>query len=53
MTAVLGGDMVERIRQADSAVNRDRTGYLETGARERGELDVEALLKGAETLCGV
>ena len=44
VTAVLGGDMVARIHQAEVA---GRPG------RERGEVDVDLLLTGAERLCAV
>ncbi|KAI9884934.1 MAG: 26S proteasome non-ATPase regulatory subunit [Watsoniomyces obsoletus] len=49
VAAVLGGDMVQRINRAETAGARDGLGQN----RERGELDVEILLKGAERLCAV
>ena len=44
VAAVLGGDMMARIHQAEAA---GRPG------RERGEVDVDLLLTGAERLCAV
>ena len=40
--ALLGGELGDQIRKEG-----------ERGARERGEVDVEVLLKGAEKLCAV
>ena len=40
--ALLGGELGEQIRREESQE-----------AKERGEVDVESLLKGAEKLCGV
>lgn len=42
VSMLLGGDVVEQMRRGQSGEGR-----------ERGEMDVEALLKGAEKLCGV
>ena len=39
---ILGGDLLERIRQSEKNEGRDRK-----------DVDVEALLKGAEKLCGI
>ena len=39
---ILGGDLLERIRQSEKMERRDRK-----------DVDVEALLKGAEKLCGI
>lgn len=42
VSMLLGGDVVDRMHRG-----------LSGEGRERGEMDVEALLKGAERLCGV
>ena len=42
MGMVLGGDFAEQIRRVGSG-----------GGKERGEVDVDLLLKGAEKLCDV
>ena len=39
---ILGGDLLERIRQSEKNEGRDRK-----------DVDVDALLKGAEKLCGI
>lgn len=51
VAAVLGGDLVERIRRGGG-------GAVGTGSRshenkEKGEVDVDVLLEGAEKLCAV
>jgi hypothetical protein len=54
VAAVLGGDMVERIRRGGGGGVGTGIG-IETGGDPaiRKEVDVELLLKGAEKLCGV
>lgn len=42
VSMLLGGHMLEQMRQGQSGEGR-----------EKGEMDVEALLQGAEKLCGV
>lgn len=55
VAAVLGKDLVERIRKGGGGGAGSGLGYqsFERGQREKGEVDVEVLLEGAEKLCGV
>ncbi|KAF2455297.1 DASH complex subunit Spc34 [Lineolata rhizophorae] len=54
VAAVLGGDLVERIRRGGGGGAGTGVGYgFEGAARERGEVDVEVLLEGASKLCSV
>ncbi|KAI9787623.1 MAG: hypothetical protein M1839_000154 [Geoglossum umbratile] len=53
VAAVLGGDMVEQIRRGGGGGVGSGVGYPGAEGREKGEVDVEILLKGAEKLCGV
>jgi hypothetical protein len=56
VAAVLGGHLVERIRRGGGGGAGSGLGYqsYERGtAREKGEVDVDVLLEGAEKLCGV
>lgn len=56
VAAVLGGDLVERIRRGGGGGAGSGLGYqsYERGTgREKGEVDVDVLLEGAEKLCGV
>ncbi|TID22236.1 DASH complex subunit Spc34 [Venturia nashicola] len=54
VAAVLGGHLVERIRRGGGGGAGSGLGYqsYERG-REKGEVDVDVLLEGAEKLCGV
>jgi hypothetical protein len=54
VAAVLGKDLVERIRRGGGGGAGSGLGYqaYERG-REKGEVDVEVLLEGAEKLCNV
>ena len=52
VAAVLGGDMVEKIRVASGVHLDSQPGYRDFGG-ERGRVDVGTLLKGAEKLCAV
>lgn len=54
VAAVLGKDLVEKIRRGGGAGAGSGLGYqaYERG-KEKGEVDVEALLEGAEKLCNV
>lgn len=49
VAAVLGGDLVERIRRGGGGGVGSGLGYRDN----KGEVDVEVLLEGAEKLCGV
>lgn len=49
VAAVLGGDLYRRVRKARDEADAGRFGRT----RERGDIDVEVLLEGAEKLCGV
>lgn len=51
MAAVLGGDLVERIRRGGGGGVGTGIGYCQP--KEKGEVDVEVLLEGAEKLCAV
>jgi len=55
VAAVLGGDLVDRIRRGGGGGVGSGLGYrhFEGRERERGEVDVEVLLEGAEKLCSV
>ena len=56
VAAVLGKDMVERIRKGGGGGVGSGIGYVPTyerGSRKEGEVDVEVLLEGAEKLCNV
>ena len=53
VAAVLGGALVEQIRQGGGGGPGTGLGYGALGPRERGEVDVEILLCGAEKLCAV
>lgn len=53
VAAVLGGDMVEQLKNAGDAGSANNLGYRGTQSKERNGLDVEVLLKGAERLCAV
>jgi hypothetical protein len=53
VAAVLGGDLVEQIRRGGGGGPGTGLGYAGLEPRERGEVDVEVLLKGAEKLCAV
>ncbi|KIW05560.1 uncharacterized protein PV09_03437 [Verruconis gallopava] len=54
VAAVLGKDLVDRIRKAGGAGAGSALGYqaYERG-KDKGEVDVEVLLEGAEKLCNV
>ncbi|KAL2354313.1 DASH complex subunit Spc34 [Cryomyces antarcticus] len=53
VAAVLGGDLVERIRRGGGGGVGTGAGHRTAGGREKGEVDVDVLLEGAEKLCGV
>ncbi|KAF2402254.1 DASH complex, subunit Spc34 [Trichodelitschia bisporula] len=54
VAAVLGGDLVDRIRRGGGGGAGSGLGYsIPNPGRERGEVDVEVLLEGAERLCAV
>ncbi|KAL1640137.1 hypothetical protein SLS58_007251 [Diplodia intermedia] len=54
VAAILGNDLVERIREGGGGGAGSTLGYRSYGGgRDRGEIDVETLLEGAEKLCGV
>ncbi|KAI9815156.1 MAG: hypothetical protein M1832_005558 [Thelocarpon impressellum] len=53
VATVLGGHMVEQIRKGGGGVPGPGAGYSAAEGKERGEMDVEVLLRGAEKLCGV
>ncbi|KAK7509980.1 DASH complex subunit Spc34 [Phyllosticta citriasiana] len=53
VAAILGSELVERIREGGGGGAGSGLGYRAYGGRERGEIDVETLLEGAEKLCGV
>lgn len=52
VAAVLGGDLVERIRRGGGGGAGTGIGYRSEGGN-RNEVDVEVLLEGAEKLCNV
>ncbi|KKY28377.1 putative dash complex subunit spc34 [Diplodia seriata] len=54
VAAILGNDLVERIREGGGGGAGSTLGYRSYGGgRDRGEIDVETLLEGAEKLCAV
>ncbi|KZF21789.1 DASH complex, subunit Spc34 [Xylona heveae TC161] len=53
VAAVLGGDLVEQIRRGGGGGVGSGLGYDYSGGRERSEVNVDVLLKGAEKLCSV
>ncbi|KAF2234206.1 DASH complex, subunit Spc34 [Viridothelium virens] len=53
VAAVLGGDMVERLRRGGGGGVGTGLGPRPADSRNKGEVDVELLLEGAEKLCGV
>ncbi|KAK8183492.1 DASH complex subunit Spc34 [Phyllosticta capitalensis] len=53
VAAILGSELVERIREGGGGGAGSGLGYRAYGGRERGDIDVETLLEGAEKLCGV
>lgn len=53
VAAVLGGDLVEQIKRGGGGGPGTGLGYGGHEARERGEIDVDVLLRGAEKLCAV
>jgi hypothetical protein len=53
VAAVLGGDLVERIRRGGGGGAGSGLGYREVSGRDKGEVDVDVLLEGAEKLCSV
>ncbi|GME24363.1 dash subunit spc34 [Neofusicoccum parvum] len=54
VAAILGSELVERIREGGGGGAGSGLGYRSYGGgRDRGGIDVETLLEGAEKLCGV
>ncbi|KAK7712919.1 hypothetical protein SLS57_007663 [Botryosphaeria dothidea] len=54
VAAILGSELVDRIREGGGGGAGSGLGYRSYGGgRDRGEVDVETLLEGAEKLCGV
>ena len=53
MAAVLGSHLVEKIKRGGGGGAGSTLGYREGGGRDRGEVDVDVLLEGAEKLCNV
>ncbi|KAK8153498.1 DASH complex subunit Spc34 [Phyllosticta citrichinensis] len=53
VAAILGRELVDRIREGGGGGAGSGLGYRAYGGRERGDIDVETLLEGAEKLCGV
>jgi hypothetical protein len=53
VAAVLGGNLVEQIKRGGGGGAGSAFGYREGGGRDKGEIDVNVLLEGAEKLCGV
>ncbi|KAI9662550.1 MAG: hypothetical protein M1821_008717 [Bathelium mastoideum] len=53
VAAVLGGDMVERIRRGGGGGVGTGLGPRPVDPRNKGDVDVELLLEGAEKLCDV
>jgi len=49
VAAVLGGDLYRRVKNAGSVTGKTTSGRT----REKGDLDVDILLQGAEKLCSV
>lgn len=56
VAAVLGGDMMDRIRSADGAASEGGFGHRQGASKEHkvwSAVDFEVLLRGAEKLCAV
>lgn len=53
MAAVLGNELVERIRRGGGGGAGSGLGYRKYDASNKNEVDVESLLEGAEKLLGV
>jgi nitroalkane oxidase len=53
VAAVLGGDLVERIRKGGGGGAGTGLGYRTYDGNNKSDVDVEVLLEGAEKLCGV
>ena len=53
VAAILGGDMVEQMRRGGGGGIGSGIPYMPNETREKGEMDVEILLRGAEKLCDV
>lgn len=53
VAAVLGNELVERIRQGGGGGAGSGLGYRKYDAANKNEVDVESLLEGAEKLLGV
>ncbi|KAI9796276.1 MAG: hypothetical protein M1835_004399 [Candelina submexicana] len=53
VSAILGGDMVEQIRKGGGGGVGTGMGYAGMESKDRGEVEVDVLLKGVEKLCGV
>lgn len=53
VAAVLGTELVEKIRRGGGGGAGTGLGYRAFDGRDRNEVDVEVLLQGAEKLCGV
>ncbi|KAF2101759.1 DASH complex, subunit Spc34 [Rhizodiscina lignyota] len=53
VAAVLGGDLVERIRKGGGGGAGTGLGYRSYNENNKGEVDVDVLLEGAEKLCAV
>ncbi|EON65457.1 hypothetical protein W97_04695 [Coniosporium apollinis CBS 100218] len=53
VAAVLGGELVERIWRGGGGGVGSGLGYRSFDGRDKGEVDVDVLLEGAEKLCGV
>lgn len=51
VAAVLGGDLYRKTRTGNTTDGRPR--YARAAGRDKGDIDVEVLLEGAEKLCGV
>lgn len=52
VAAVLGGDLYRRIRNAESGPEANPS-YGRAMSKQKGDLDVDVLLEGAEKLCKV
>ena len=53
MAAVLGNELVERIRRGGGGGAGSGLGYRMYNGKNKNEIDVESLLEGAEKLLGV
>ena len=53
VAAVLGGDLVEKIRRGGGGGAGTGLGYRSYNGHNSGEIDVDVLLEGAEKLCSV